>query len=235
MLEIAQEFEQMAGPLNPAVLIVLGSAAVLAGLFVWLGGLGFRRVLVALVGAVSGGACGFFMGGQRVVPAIAAAAVAAVIAVIFERIFITILAAALAVISSFVVLANPYIENATSLKELCLHMPVYRWVIIAALAVVFIIAGVYIWRLISALCCSALGTILVFAGMILLLTYKAAVPLSHIGSKPSFYAAVFLAMIAFGTVEQLLLCRRPKGPIARKKADKNEKTTDRTRPNWRTT
>ena len=90
MLEIAQHLEQIAVWFKPVVLIGPGLAAVLLGLFVWLGGLGFRRTLVAIVGAVSGGVCGFFIAGRNIPPAMISACIAVVIAIIFERIFITV-------------------------------------------------------------------------------------------------------------------------------------------------
>jgi len=72
-----------------------------AGLFLWLGGLGFRRALVATVGAVSGGIFGFFMSGRNIMPAMVTAALAAVIAIKLEKIFIAILAGVLAQFFAF--------------------------------------------------------------------------------------------------------------------------------------
>ncbi|GAG01190.1 unnamed protein product, partial [marine sediment metagenome] len=89
MLEIAQNFEQMALRFDSIVLVGLGLAAVLLGLFVWLGGLGFRRPLLAVVGVVAGGICGYFITGRGILSVIVWAAVAAIIAIAFERTFIT--------------------------------------------------------------------------------------------------------------------------------------------------
>jgi len=210
MLEIGLNLEQTAAGFKPIALIVPGLAAVLVGLFVWLGGLGFRKILVVVVGAVSGAGCGFFIAGANIILAMLLAVVAVVIAVIFERIFIGILTVVLAVGGGFVVLAGPYIKNTVNLaavKDACLQMPLFAWAIIAALAVIFTAAAFFLRRFTSALCCAMLGTILIFAGMISLLLCKGAMPISCIGRKTPFYAAVFIAMITFGTVEQLLLCK----------------------------
>jgi len=87
-----------------------------------------------------------------------------------------------------------------------------------------------------ALCCSVLGTVLIFAGMILLLLHKGAVPVSIICSKSSYYATAFIAMTAFGTIEQLLLCKHPKTHSGRKRGiGKNKEEPDRTKERWRTT
>jgi len=176
MLEIALDFEQKAAQLSPIVLIAPGLVAVLLGLFVWLGGLGFRRILAVIVGAVSGGVCGFFIASRNVTPAMAFAIAAAVIAVVLEKMYTAIAG-----------------------------------------------TGFFFWRFIPALCCAALGTMLIFAGMILLLLYKGALPVSCISRNQSFYASVFMAATAFGTIEQLLLCQRTKKqPIRKKQASKDK-------------
>lgn len=239
MLEIAQYFEQVTAGFRPIVLIASGLAAVLVGLFIWLGGLGVRRVLLAVVGAITGGICGFFIIGRNIASALILAAGAAIIAIMFEKIFITILAAGLAAVFGFAVLARPYIESSadfsTEIKQACLQMPLYCWAIIVALAVIFILAGFFLWRLTSALCCATLGTFLIFAGMILLLLYKGAAPISSIYSRTPFYAAIFAAMTAFGTMEQLLLYQLAEEKLTRKKeTNKGKKGPHETRMSWRT-
>jgi len=270
MLEIAQHFEQVAAWFSPVVLIGSGLVCVAAGLFVWLGGLGFRKVLVAVLGATSGGVCGFIITGQNIILAMVLAAVAAAIAIMFQKIFITVLAAVIAAAFAFVVLAKPYIENVDTLKyypeykvqnrqehlstrqtietmkawmadfsegikQACTEMPAYSWVIIAALVVIFIVAGFFFWRLTSALCCATLGTLLVFAGMILLLLYKGAVPVSSICRKQPFFLAVFVAMITFGTIGQLLLCHHIRERVTvKKETNRDKEKPEKTKPDWRT-
>ena len=273
MLEILRDFETAIGGavrLSPLILVGPGLAVVIIGLFIWLGGLGFRKLLVAVAGAICGGICGFFAIGQNIVSAAFAAALTAALAMVFERLFIAILTAALAAVFAFVVLAGPYIENSQQaatirlgemsaqgqtisvresvekmkayiidagqrIKHAGLQMPVYHWMIIMVLVLIFIVAGFSLWRLAMALCCSALGTILIFAGMILLLLHKGAVPVSIICSKSSYYATAFIAMTAFGTSEQLLLCKRSKTRSAGKRQrGKNKQEPDRKKESWRT-
>ncbi len=269
MLKILQDFEEAAARFAPLVLIVPGLAAVIVGLFVWLGGLGFRRLMVALLGATAGGWCGFFLIGRNLGATVVSAGVAALIAIIFEKVFIVVLAVALAAIFGFAVLARPYLGSsgaavppgqavtpeqggdvtvrqsmetikahavslAQTVKRVCSEMPIYSWAIIAGLIVLFAIAGVYLRRLVSALCCAALGTTLIFGGLILLLLFKGSSPISRIGSNTPFYAAVFAAMAAFGTVEQLLLCRGDKKGSAKQKGkDKDQKDSGRPGRRWR--
>ena len=223
MLEILQNFERTAVQLNPIVLICTGIVCVLAGLFVWLGGLGFRKVLVVVAGAAGGGVCGFFITGQNAMWATVWAGVAVAIALTFERIFITIMAAVLAAVLSFAILGGGYFEKTGSLGQACSQMPLYSWVIISALIIIFIAVGFFFWSLTSALCCATLGTILIFAGMILLLSYKGSEPIGHISSAKPYYTMIFAAMVAFGTIEQLFLCRSAKDKSKKEKEVKKDK------------
>jgi len=236
MLEIFQNIEQTAAKLSPIALIAPGLLCVIVGLFVWLGGLGFRKLLVAIVGAVGGAICGFLFAGPNTMPVAISAGIGVIIAIIFEKLFITAMTAGLTAVFGFAVLAwLSKADFANGFKQACLQMPLYTWAIIAALAVIILAAGFYFWRLTSALCCAALGTMLVFAGMILLLLYKGAAPISYIRIRPAYFGGLFLAMMAFGTVEQLLLCPRPhKKTITKKQTSKTKETPDETRVNWRT-
>ncbi len=273
MLQILQDLESAIGGtagLSPVVLLGPGLACVVIGLFIWLGGLGFRNLLLPTAGAITGAVCGFFIIGQNLISVVFSAALAAGIAAILDRLFIAILTAALAAAFAFVVLAGPYIENSQQattirlgemstqgtaisvresaekmkayiidasqrIKHAGLQMPVYHWMIIMVLVLIFIVAGFSLWRLAMALCCSVLGTILIFAGMILLLLHKGAGPVSIICSKSSYYATAFIAMTAFGTIEQLLLCKHPKTHSVRKRRiSKNKEGPDRAKESWRT-
>ena len=235
MFEIAQQLEQRAAGAGAEVQIGVGLAAVLVGLFLWLGGLGLRRLLAGAAGAVGGGIFGLLIASQNLVEVGILSVAGAFLAVIFERAFITLLTAALAAAIGFVVLAEVHkIDFTEGLKQACRTMPVSGWVTTVVLAVVCIVAGFYIWRFVSALCCAVLGTLLVFGGMIFLLLYKGAEPVKMISNKAPLYAMVFVAMAAFGAVVQLLLCRRlGKSPGKKEQQTDTEKPEDR-RKSWRT-
>ncbi len=269
MFEIAQDLEQAAVWFKPAVLIWPGLAAVLLGLFIWLGGLGFRRTLDTIIGIISGGIFGFFISGRSTLTAMISAGIGVVVAILFERILITILTSVLVAVLVFAVLATPYTESEGSLKHSPEHetqnikmyldtqesikmmkrftadfvieakwifsqMPVYKRAIIAALAVFFIAAGCFKQRLTPAFCCALLGTTLVFAGMILLLLYKGAAPISRIYNSPLFYQSIFGIMTAFGMAEQLFFCQQTKRkPMIEKAKSKEGKEPVKTPKRWR--
>lgn len=268
MLEIARQLERIAVWFSPIVLIGPGLLCVLLGLFLWLGGLGFKRVLAATVGAVSGGICGFFISGRNIVTATALAALTAVIAIWLEKIFIAILAGVLAAILCFTVLAKPnndiddarynlgyesenirmslntklsvevakrYIADfAAETGQIFSQMPAYNWAIMEVVAVFFLAVGFARRRLTLAFCCAVLGTMFIFAGMILLLLYKGAAPVSRICQNWLFYQGVFGIMTAFGMAEQLLLCQRIKERLTGKKGEnKDGKESEKTLESWR--
>jgi len=80
--------------------------------------------------------------------------------------------------------------------------------LVAAIAV--IAAGLLIPRFVAAATCASLGTLAVFAGMISVLLYKGARPLTGIHQRQAFFAFTFWAMVGFGTLVQLLLCPAPR-------------------------
>jgi hypothetical protein len=86
----------------------------------------------------------------------------------------------------------------------------------AAGAIIFAIIAILLsgrsilMRLLSALILSVLGTALAFTGLILLLIYKGSEPVTYIVQKQYFFAAVFAIMAGFGTIEQLLFCKKAK-------------------------
>ena len=235
MFEIARNIERIAANLSPVISVTVGLVAVLVGLFVWLGGLGLRKLLVAIVGAAAGGLCAFFIASLGAVPALVLAAAAGCLAVIFEQVIITLLIAGLAAFSAFDVLAAlNKVSLSDGLKHAYLNMPAYSWAVIAAFAAVFMAAGFYFWRLTSALCCAAFGTLIIFAGMIVLLLNKGTAPVSYISTRPSFFAAALVAMLAFGTIVQLLFCRPPGGhPAGKKKATGRPDGASETPQKWR--
>ena len=114
MVEIFQNFEYAIGGAvqsNPLVIAGLGIAAVLTGLCAWLGGLRIRIILIGAMAAAGGCVIGVVVIDRGPVPAAAVAAVAALAAIALEKVFVTVLAAALAGVFGFAVLAAPYMDN----------------------------------------------------------------------------------------------------------------------------
>lgn len=265
MLETMQNFESVMGPAArdyPLYVIAPGSAAVVAGLFIWLGGLGFKRVLMAIAGAAGGFAMGTFAVGRGVAVAVVSAGVLALIGAIFDRAFIALFAAFLVAGVGFIMLVGPRIntDNAQpaatepppgvgepnaldatvisnesnmdklmaylsdiggQVRTICSEVQVYKWVTVTVLAVIALVLGFLLRRLAAAVSFSVSGTLLIAAGLVVLLLYKGATPLSYVGNRPLQYIGIGAGMAAFGTIEQLLFCR---GGMV--KSDKKPKTDD---------
>ena len=247
----------------------LGITAVLFGLFIWLGGLGLRKQLLILVGALSGAIGAYISSGQNIILSLAAAAIAALIAVKLEKIFLTILAAALAAAIAFALVAKPYsnspqhnthtttsqnqeqIYNAkqtvhvinayvsdlsSNIKNTCRQMSAQKWMIILTPAAVVAAVGLFYWPLTSAFSCATLGTISTFLGMTMLLLFKRSAPISGIFSRTTFFMTIFAAMVTFGTIEQLMLCKYSKQKTKKmKNKDKSEQKNEKVIASWRTT
>jgi signal transduction histidine kinase len=226
MLEFAQNLEYAARNLRPLYQVGGGIACVVIGLLVWLGGSRFRVLLVGVIGAVVGGLLGYFLTGRNSLAGGVSALVTAVIAVLFEKVFVVILAAGLAAVFCFAFF---------SFRQSWSEMPLYGWAIVGAPVVIILFTGVYLRRITSALCCALFGTALLFAGMILLLLYKGALPITDMSNRTLFYVALFVAMTAFGTFEQLMLCPAAK-TVAKKKQqqEREEEASGRKKRSWRT-
>jgi len=122
------------------------------------------------------------------------------------------------------------LDAGKKIKQAGTKIPIYLWAIIAAPAVILLVCGVILWRWTTALFFSVTGTMVVFLGMILLLSYKGTEPVSHIRSMPLISAAVFLAMAAFGTIVQLLLCKSSKKEKITKIKPGRKKDKDKKEP-----
>jgi hypothetical protein len=125
-------------------------------------------------------------------------------------------------------------ELGHTIKRASSRMPLATWIVIVALAVTSTVAGLFLWRFASALYCSALGTVLIFFGLILLLLWKGSMPISRINNRAAFYGLVFLGMMAFGTIEQLLLSLRTKRRLTQLELARAEEEERPAKQRWRT-
>jgi len=111
VFEILQNLESVATQFTPLVLIAPGVISVICGLFIWLGGLGFRKLLLALVGAIAGAGLAFYFSDHNIIMVLFAAVIGSVITLVFERILITLLATALIGAVALAILVTPYSKD----------------------------------------------------------------------------------------------------------------------------
>ena len=238
MLEFLQYLERIAPRLEPAVLILPGLFCVLFGLFAWLAGLRYARIVAAFVGAFLGGFFGFCIVGRKLPPDIFLAITIGTVSMLFHKILFVFLALLIAVTGVTYALADAQIEGheklmlyvdtsgtetistSQTITMLCnsleqmkektiaiyAQFSILNWVVLVGIGMLAAGAAVYFNKLISAVCCAVLGTTLNFTGMILLLFYKGAEPVTGIGKRSLFFLAVFAVMVVLGTAVQLILC-----------------------------
>ena len=266
MIEVFKSFEQVAGRFNPLVLIVPGLVLVALGLFVWLGGLGFRRVLFALLGATAGGVTTLLAVSENSIVAGASALVAAFLAAMFQRAFTALLLGLLSLAVSFVILAHPYLQEhrgtliagenldrgpkltvrdslrvahaygldlMDGVREAAGRLTASQWAIIAAAAAGMLTLGAFFQSVGGALSCATLGTAMIFAGLLLLVIFKGSAPVGRLAERPAFYGLIFAGMTAFGTLEQLTLCRRAQQHKSKGRSGKSQPAKKESKRSWR--
>ena len=161
MTGIWQNFEQMAMNFSTPVVIGLGAGLVLAGLFIWLGGLGFGKALAVAIGASVAGVLGFFIIEMQTTKAAILVAIAAAVAGIFHHKVIIIMAAGLALILGFSILGGSFVFNENNMNSRIklgiLEVPASKWLMILAPAVIILVAGLFLERLTVAVTCAAGG------------------------------------------------------------------------------
>jgi tetrahydromethanopterin S-methyltransferase subunit F len=106
MVEILKSFEQVASRFSPAVLVAPGLAMLALGLVTWLAGMCRRRLVLGLVGALTGGLAGFLVGEQSLLIAALAAAGSTVLGAGVPRLYVAVVLALLGVAIAFAVLAR---------------------------------------------------------------------------------------------------------------------------------
>jgi hypothetical protein len=239
MVDILKNFEQMASRFSPLVLIAPGLLVTVLGLFVWLGGLGFRRALLALVGAAMGASCALLTVPESAAVIVLASLAMAFVGASFQRFFTAVLLGALSFAITFGILARPFLREyrgslisgavgqdneiltvgetlevvraagldlADGLRYAARRLAPQRWAIAAAVSAGLLAIGLLFRHVGGALSCSILGTGLIFAGLALLIALKGAAPVARMQNQAALYALVFIGMIGFGTLEQLVLC-----------------------------
>ncbi len=103
-------------------------------------------------------------------------------------------------------MAEYFVDRA---KGAAVSSPVKSFVGAGLAAMITVAIALAAPRIFIAVVSSALGSAVIFAGMIMLLFYKGSRPVSYIAQKPWFYTAAFAAMIILGTAVQLILSPPP--------------------------
>jgi signal transduction histidine kinase len=209
MIEFLWTFEHRVTGLPPRLLLAMAMVAIAAGLFVWLGGLGYRKVMFAVVGAYCGAVCTMPASSPNLLLAAALAGAGVLLALKFQNTFLTLMTSILAAVYGFSILIRPYVDASDDLfsiiRQLTIGVPYYNWPILLALIVAPLGASAAFWQGTSAVLCSAAGTAMLLTGTILLLVRSGFAATGHISSKRELYLELFIAATVIGAIVQLLL------------------------------
>ncbi|AQT70016.1 hypothetical protein STSP2_03218 [Anaerohalosphaera lusitana] len=249
MPETAQNIQQVAQEAASMIPVIGGIGCVVFGLFFWLGGLRWSRLIAALVGLVTGG-MGIIVSGYGLHgPAVLAMPVGALVGLLANRILLGIMGSL--ILGSLVMVTvsdkgMPAFNIMFSVEEFRAedgsfsHESVMAGVrgrvqyygatlkeyavglegkAITAGVVTAIIALFLRSQILSSVTCASLGTGLIFAGMILVLINKGAAPVERIAERPGLYRLAAGGMLVFGTAVQYALFRG-------RKADKKVKSNN---------
>jgi hypothetical protein len=207
MMNLLLTFQNRVTQLQPALLLTLAAVTIVSGLFVLLGGLGFKKVVFVLTGLFFGAFCTLFSSDTNLFLAAAIMGIFALIAIKMENTFLVLVASAAAAVIGYLILIRPYFLPSSNIlsviRQLSISVPYYNWpILLAVTALPFAIASL---RGASAIFTSAAGAILVLAGTVMALLNFGYPALGYITTKQGLcIAALVLATIA-GAIIQLWL------------------------------
>ncbi len=207
MMNLLLTFQNRVTHLQPALLLTLAAVTIASGLFILLGGLGFKKAMFVLTGLFVGAFCTLFSSGTNLFLAAAIMGIFALTAFKLEETFLVLTASAIAVVIGYFLLIRPYFRPSSDIlaviRELTIGVPYYNWPLLLALAVLpFAIIS---WRSAPAIFTSAAGAILVLAGTVMALLNFGYPAVGYITTQQGvFFAALALATIA-GAIIQLWL------------------------------
>ena len=251
MVEMIEQIEQAAFYFAPKVLYVPGLICLGAGILLWLGGMKWRTLTAVLAGTAAGGIGAFFFLKGDINLTLVAATVSALLAIVFRKAVITVIGAMLIAsmvllggacknevdMSGWPLAENDaamsIAESMTAAKSIavftCEHIADTikntssgRFTFSMIVGLIIMVIGFFLPEVVGAVAFSISGTCMIFTGMILLLLYKGAKPASYIYEKSNFFIIVFLGMVVFGLLCELLICLPPKEKIIPKPVDNGE-------------
>ena len=195
--------------LQPLLLLALAIVTIAVGLFALLGGLGFRKILFALLGTYCGAACAITISGSNILLAAAMAGVGGLLALKLQDKFLILMTSLFAAVYGFSILIRPFFnpsgELISIIRDLTIGVPYYNWPILLFLIAAPLAAGASFWKGTPAVLCSAAGACLLLAGAIMLMVRSGLAAAGFISTKREFFLELFLAVTILGAILQLLL------------------------------
>jgi len=207
MTNLLWTFQHRITQLQPSLLLTFAGITIAAGLFIWLGGLGFKKIMFVVTGVFSGVFCALFFSGANLFLAAALIGIFVLFALKLQDTFFVLIASALAAVIGYFLLVRPYFRPSSDIlsvmRQLTIGVPFYNWPILLAMTALPFVA--VSWPGASALFSSAAGTTLILAGTTMALLNYDYPALGYITTRPNIYVAIIALATILGTITQLWL------------------------------
>ena len=193
--------------MQPSLLLTLAAVTIAAGLFVWLGGFGFKKIMFVVAGAFFGAFCTLFSSGSNPFLAAALIGIFALVALKLQDTFFVLVASAFAAVFGYSILIRPHFRPSSDIlaviRQLTISVPYYNWpIVLALIAAPFAAIS---WQGASALLSSAAGATLILTGTTMALLNFGYPAVGYMTTKQDIYFAITALAIILGTIAQLWL------------------------------
>ena len=210
MTSLLWTFQNRVTHLQPSLLLTLAVITIAAGLFVWLGGLGFKKIVFVVAGVFFGAFCTLFFSGANLFLAAAVIGICAMLALTLQETFLVLVASAFAAAIGYSILIQPYFRPSGNIlaviRQLTIGVPYYNWPILLLLTAIPFAA--VSWPSAPALFSSAAGTILIVAGTTMALLNFDYPAVGYMTTRQDIYIAIIALVTILGTIVQLWLLPR---------------------------
>jgi hypothetical protein len=207
MTSLLWTFQNRVTHLQPSLLLTLAVVTITVGLFVWLGGFGFRKIMFVVAGAFFGAFCTLFSSGSNPFLAAALIGIFALLALKLQDTFLILVASAFAAVIGYSILVRPYFRPSgdimSVIRQLAIGVPYYNWPIL--LAITALPFAAISCQGASALFSSAAGTTLILAGTTMALLNFEYPAVGYLTTRQDIYIAIIALATILGTIAQLWL------------------------------
>jgi len=226
MTNILWTFEYRITQLQPDMLLAVGIVFCALGLFLWLGGLGFKKIMYTIAGAFFGAFCTLLITAANPLLGAALIGIFALLALKLQESFFMVVASAFAAALGFYLLIRPYYQSSNNLllimRQLAVDIPFYNWPILAAM--IALPFAVISWPSTSAVFNSAAGAVMMLVGTIIFLLYSGFEVFGHLKTRTELYIEAFGAATILGSVIQTMLLPKISTRFAAVKGAKAKRT-----------
>jgi hypothetical protein len=209
MIYTLWQFEKHLTRFQPQLLLAMAAITLAAGLFIYLGGLGFRKTMLVVIGTYCGIGITLLTAGFNVMLALAFIGISVLLALKIQDSFLVLIASIFAVVYGFSALIRPYFSPSDELisiiRQLTIGVPYYNWPILLALTALPVAVSSTFYRAGPAILRAAAGTVIIFAGGITLSKYAGIAAVAHIVGRPDIYLGLFVAATAVDACVQLFI------------------------------